>query len=62
MVVVNTGLTLIMAGNEIIDLASKTINLSAEYFYHSIESGVTMSFEDLKVGRTYVKDVSGSFV
>lgn len=50
-----------MIGSKIINLASKTINLSAEYLYRSIEPGVAMSFEYLDIERTYVRDVSGSF-
>lgn len=50
-----------VVSNKIIDLASKTVNLSAEYLYRSIEPDVAMSFEYLEIKRTYVRDVSGSF-
>jgi hypothetical protein len=59
---VNFRLTLTVVSNKIIDLASKTINFSAENLYHPIEPDVAMSFEYLDIGRTYVRDASGSFV
>lgn len=44
------GLTLIMVSNEVVNLASKTVNFSAEDLYRSIEPGMAMSFEYLDFG------------
>lgn len=50
-----------MVSNKVVDLASKAVNFSTEYLYHSIEPDMAMSFENLEIRRTYVRDVSGSF-